>query len=71
MSVVLGEGRVWAGADPGMKKRGGGHKMYCEMWGMILRGCVATEPERAKRLRGGEGGGCPPSHGRELLHFLA
>ena len=43
MSVVLGEGRVWEGADPGMLKMGGG--MYCEMWGMILRGCVATEPE--------------------------
>ena len=34
--------------------------MYCEMCGMILRGSVATEPERAKRVRGeGVGGGAP------------
>ena len=31
MSVVLGEGWVWAGADPGVLKKGGGHTMYCEM----------------------------------------
>ena len=32
----------------------------------ILRGSEATKPKGGKLLRGG---GCPPSHGRELLHF--
>ena len=33
-----------------------------------MRGSEATEPERAERARGeGVGGGCPPSHGREIF----
>ena len=35
-----------------------------------MRGSEATEPERAERARGegvGGGGGCPPSHGREIF----
>ena len=39
-----------------------------------LRGSEATKPEGALRPSGGGGGcgrGVSPSHGRELLHFLA